>query len=92
MFSSVNEAARILEEGIAYRPSDVDVMWLGGFNFPRYRGGLMFWADSIGPRRIYEQIRIWEQRYGRRWAPAPLLQQLADANLSFADWQAKRQG
>lgn len=92
LFSSVNEAARILEEGIAYRPSDVDVMWLGGFNFPRYRGGLMFWADSIGPRRIYEQIRIWEQRYGRRWAPAPLLQQLADANLSFADWQAKRQG
>ena len=92
LFSSVNEAARILEEGIAYRPSDVDVMWLGGFNFPRYRGGLMFWADSIGPRRIYEQIRIWEQLYGRRWAPAPLLQQLADANLSFADWQAKRQG
>ena len=47
LFSSVNEAARILEEGHAYRPSDVDVMWIGGFNFPRYRGGLMYWATKL---------------------------------------------
>ncbi|MEM7407053.1 MAG: 3-hydroxyacyl-CoA dehydrogenase NAD-binding domain-containing protein [Pseudomonadota bacterium] len=92
LFSSVNEAARILSEGVAYRPSDVDVMWLGGFNFPRYRGGLMYWADQLGTRRIYDQIRIWEQRYGRRWAPAPLLQELAESNRSFAEWQAARAG
>lgn len=90
LFASVNEAARILEQGVAYRPSDVDVMWAGGFNFPRYRGGLMFWADQIGTRRIYDQIRVWQQRYGKRWTPAPLLQQLAESNQSFADWQAAR--
>jgi 3-hydroxyacyl-CoA dehydrogenase len=90
LFASVNEASRILEEGVAYRPSDVDVMWAGGFNFPRYRGGLMFWADQIGSRRIYDQIRVWHQRYGKRWTPAPLLQQLAENNQSFADWQAAR--
>ena len=48
LFSSVNEACRILEEGKAYRASDIDVMWLHGFGFPRYRGGLMYWADGIG--------------------------------------------
>ena len=50
LFSSVNEACRILEEGKAYRASDIDVMWLHGFGFPRYRGGLMYWADGIGVR------------------------------------------
>jgi 3-hydroxyacyl-CoA dehydrogenase len=91
LFASVNEAARILEEGHAYRPSDVDVMWLGGFSFPRYRGGLMYWADQIGTRRIYDQIRLWEQRYGRRWAPAKLLMELAESGRSFAEWQADRE-
>ena len=89
LFASVNEAAKILDEGIAYRPSDVDVMWVGGFNFPRYRGGLMYWADSIGVQEIYKQIRIWEQRYGKRWAPSRLLRQLAEAGGSFGEWQAQ---
>jgi 3-hydroxyacyl-CoA dehydrogenase len=48
LFASVNEACKILKEGKAYRASDIDVMWLGGFGFPRYRGGLMCWADTIG--------------------------------------------
>lgn len=91
LFSSVNEAARILEEGHAYRPSDVDVMWIGGFNFPRYRGGLMYWADQIGVAEIYRQIRNWEQQYGKRWKPAPLLVELAERGLTFAEWQAGRE-
>jgi 3-hydroxyacyl-CoA dehydrogenase len=70
LFSSVNEACRILEEGKAYRASDVDVMWLHGFGFPRYRGGLMFWADGIGVREVYNQIAAWHQQYGERWAPS----------------------
>jgi 3-hydroxyacyl-CoA dehydrogenase len=78
LFSSVNEACKILEEGKALRASDVDVMWLNGFGFPRYRGGLMYWADQIGARAIYNQIEIWHQRYGARWKPAALLQQLAE--------------
>ena len=73
LFASVNEACRILEEGKAYRASDIDVMWLHGFGFPRYRGGLMFWADGIGVKNVYAQIAAWHQQYGERWAPSPLL-------------------
>ena len=56
LFASVNEACKILEEGKAYRASDIDVMWLNGFGFPRYRGGLMYWADGIGVAEVYSQI------------------------------------
>src|SRR6516164_7327599 len=56
LFASVNEACKILEEGKAYRASDIDVMWLNGFGFPRYRGGLMYWADGIGVAEVYRQI------------------------------------
>ena len=83
LFSSVNEACKILEEGKAYRTSDVDVMWLHGFGFPRYRGGLFFWADGIGVRDVYNQIAAWHQQYGERWAPSKLLRELAESNTSF---------
>ena len=79
LFSSVNEACKILEEGKALRASDIDVMWLNGFGFPRYRGGLMFWADQIGAREVYNQIAAWHQRYGARWKPSRLLQELAQS-------------
>ena len=78
LFSSVNEACKILEEGKAIRASDIDVMWLNGFGFPRYRGGLMYWADTIGAREVYNQIAVWHQRYGPRWRPSKLLQELAE--------------
>jgi 3-hydroxyacyl-CoA dehydrogenase len=85
LFSSVNEACRILEEGKAYRASDIDVMWLHGFGFPRYRGGLMFWADGIGVRDVYNQIASWHQQYGERWAPSKLLRELAESNTPFRE-------
>jgi hypothetical protein len=71
LFASVNEACKILEEGKAYRASDIDVMWLNGFGFPRYRGGLMYWADGIGVAEVYRQIQAWHQQYGERWPPPP---------------------
>jgi 3-hydroxyacyl-CoA dehydrogenase len=78
LLASVNEACKILEEGKAYRASDIDVMWLHGFGFPRYRGGLMFWADNaMGAKAIHEQIAEWHQRYGDRWKPSKLLQEIA---------------
>jgi 3-hydroxyacyl-CoA dehydrogenase len=77
LFASVNEACKILEEGKALRASDVDVMWLHGFGFPRYRGGLMFWADQIGSKAVYEQVEAWHQRYGARWRPSELLRDVA---------------
>jgi 3-hydroxyacyl-CoA dehydrogenase len=85
LFASVNEACKILEEGKAYRTSDVDVMWLHGFGFPRYRGGLFFWADGIGVRDVYNQIAAWHQQYGERWAPSKLLRDLAETGTSFRD-------
>jgi 3-hydroxyacyl-CoA dehydrogenase len=85
LFASVNEACKILEEGKVYRASDIDVMWLGGFNFPRYRGGLMYWADGIGVAEVYRQIQAWHQQYGERWAPAALLRRLADTGTPLRE-------
>jgi 3-hydroxyacyl-CoA dehydrogenase len=85
LFASVNEACKILEEGKAYRASDIDVMWLNGFGFPRYRGGLMYWADGIGSGEVYRQISAWHQQYGERWAPSALLRRLAETNTPFRD-------
>ncbi|MGA7866132.1 MAG: 3-hydroxyacyl-CoA dehydrogenase NAD-binding domain-containing protein [Stellaceae bacterium] len=85
LFASVNEACKILEEDKAYRASDIDVMWLNGFGFPRYRGGLMYWADGIGVAEVYRQIAAWHQRYGERWAPAALLRRLAETNTPLRE-------
>ena len=85
LFASVNEACRILEEGKAYRAGDIDVMWLNGFGFPRYRGGLMYWADGIGVAEVYRQIAAWHQQYGERWAPSAFLRHLAETNTPFRE-------
>src|SRR5712692_2077528 len=85
LFASINEACKILDEGKALRASDIDVMWLHGFGFPRYRGGLMYWADGIGVREVYNQIAAWHQRYGERWAPSPLLRRLAEAGTPLRE-------
>jgi len=85
LFSSVNEACKILEEKIAYRASDVDIMWLYGFGFPRYRGGLMYWADGLGAQDVYNQIAAWHQQYGDRWAPSALLRKIAESGSSFRE-------
>ena len=85
LFSSVNEACRILEEGKAYRASDIDVMWLHGFGFPRYRGGLMYWADGIGVKDVHAQIANWHQQYGERWAPSRLLRELAESGTPYRE-------
>jgi len=78
LLASVNEACKILEEGKAYRASDIDVMWLHGFGFPRYRGGLMYWADTVGSKAILDQISEWHERYGARWRPSNLLREIGE--------------
>ena len=85
LFSSVNEACRIIEEGIARRAVEVDTMWLYGFGFPRYRGGLLYWADTVGVREVYDRIAAWHQRYGERWAPSPLLRRLAESGTPLKE-------
>jgi 3-hydroxyacyl-CoA dehydrogenase len=93
LYSMINEGARILEEGIALRPGDIDVVYANGYGFPRYRGGPMFYADTVGPRTVYDGICRYRERYGDTWwTPAPLLERLADEGWSFADWHRARSG
>ncbi|MXY16551.1 MAG: 3-hydroxyacyl-CoA dehydrogenase [Acidobacteria bacterium] len=85
LYPLVNEGARILEEGIALRASDIDVVWMHGYGFPRYRGGPMFWADLVGLRTIYDAMSRLYDEHGERLAPAPLLKRLAEQGKGFGD-------
>lgn len=90
MYSMINEGALILEEGIAMRPSDIDVVFCHGYGMPRYRGGPMQYGDACGLDKVVEAMEKYRARYGDMyWTPAPLLVKLADAGKSFADWQAE---
>jgi len=92
MFSMVNEGALILQEGIAARPSDIDVVYAHGYGMPRYRGGPMHYADAVGIEKVVSSISKYRDRYGDLyWTPAALLTKLADSGKSFADW-AREQG
>ena len=86
LYPLVNEGARILEEGIAQRPGDIDVIWLYGYGFPRYRGGPMFWADTVGTGEIYEAMKGFFEVHGAWMEPAPLLEQLAKEGKGFAGY------
>ena len=80
----VNEGARILEEGMALRASDIDVIYLTGYGFPAWRGGPMFYADTIGLANVVARIEEFEQRHGAAlWTPAPLLKRLAMEGKTF---------
>jgi 3-hydroxyacyl-CoA dehydrogenase len=83
----INEGALILEEGIAQRPSDIDVVYVYGYAFPVAKGGPMFWADQIGLQAVYDKICEFRDRYGEQyWKPAPLLERLAKEGKTFAQW------
>ncbi|HKJ72682.1 MAG TPA: 3-hydroxyacyl-CoA dehydrogenase NAD-binding domain-containing protein, partial [Alphaproteobacteria bacterium] len=87
IYSMINEGARILEEGVAMRSSDIDVVYTAGYGFPRYRGGPMAYADSIGLKTIYEGIMKYRDLFGpMHWEPADLLVKLVKEDKSFADW------
>jgi 3-hydroxyacyl-CoA dehydrogenase len=86
-FALINEGFKILEEGIAQRPSDIDVVYAFGYGFPAFRGGPMFYADAIGLERIYETICEFSQTYGQEfWQPAALLTQLVAEGKTLTQW------
>ncbi|MBI2205143.1 MAG: enoyl-CoA hydratase/isomerase family protein [Candidatus Rokubacteria bacterium] len=86
LYPMVNEGARILEEKIAIRASDIDVIWVYGYGWPVYRGGPMFWADQIGLPALRDRMLEFKKQSGDDfWAPAPLLARLADAGKGFLD-------
>jgi 3-hydroxyacyl-CoA dehydrogenase len=91
IFALVNEGARVLEEGIAASPADVDVIWCNGYGFPRHRGGPLFHADTLGLADVLDAIRGYAREHGERyWTPAPLLVRLAESGGSFSAWAAER--
>ena len=87
MYPLINEGAKILGEGIAIRPSDVDVIWIYGYGFPLGKGGPMFYADQVGPKAVYEVMSALHAEHGEMLRPAPLLKELASSGKSFAGLQ-----
>ena len=85
-----NEGAKIVEEGIALRASDCDVMYLNGYGFPAWRGGPMWQADNMGLKTVAQKIKAYEAKYGARWKIAPLIEKLAAEGSSFAALDAKK--
>ncbi len=86
IYAMVNEGARLLEEGIALRASDIDVVYLTGYGFPAWRGGPMFYADTVGLPEVLARVEEFESRAGPElWGPAPLLRSLAQRGKSFSD-------
>lgn len=89
IYPLINEGARILDEGIAQRASDIDVVWINGYGFPAYRGGPMHYADSVGLKRVYDKICEYRDTLGNEfgyWEPAPLLEKLALEGGQLADY------
>ncbi|MGA3298916.1 MAG: 3-hydroxyacyl-CoA dehydrogenase NAD-binding domain-containing protein [Candidatus Acidiferrales bacterium] len=88
IYALVNEGARILEEGYALRAVDIDIIYLNGYGFPAYRGGPMWYADTVGLKKVYERILEFQNHHGELWEPAPLLKKLAEQGKGFADFNA----
>jgi 3-hydroxyacyl-CoA dehydrogenase len=88
----VNEGAQVLGEGIALRAADIDVVYLNGYGFPAWRGGPMFYADTVGMKAVVARIEEFRERHGDDlWAPAPLLRRLAEGGSSFGEFDRQKQ-
>ena len=83
MYALVNVGAQILEEGIALRAGDIDIVYINGYGFPAYRGGPMFWAEQIGLDKVHAKIEEYHKAHGVFWEPAPLLTRLAKAGKGW---------
>ncbi len=93
LYPLLNEGIRILDEGIAQRASDVDVVWCAGYGFPRYRGGPMFYADTLGLPVLLAGMEKYREMFGpMHWEPAPLLVRLVGEGRTLADWDKQRRG
>jgi 3-hydroxyacyl-CoA dehydrogenase len=89
VYALVNEGARILEEKIAQRASDIDLVYLNGYGFPLLRGGPLFYADSVGLMEVVSAIRRYARGvHPKPWTPAPLLEKLAASGSSFASFDS----
>jgi 3-hydroxyacyl-CoA dehydrogenase len=87
IYALVNEGARILEEGYALRAVDIDIIYLNGYGFPAYRGGPMWFADTVGLDTVYQRVMEFHRQHGPLWEPAPLLAELAKQKSRFRDFK-----
>ena len=91
LYPLLNEGFRILEEGVAMRASDIDVVWAAGYGFPRYRGGPMFYAEAIGLKTLLDGMVRYREQFGpMHWEPAKLLVELVKSGRSVAEWERSR--
>ena len=91
IFALANEGFRILEEGIAQRPGDIDIVYLYGYGFPAWRGGPMHYAEAIGLDKVLARIEEFRERFGEdNWTPAPLLEKLVADGRSLKDWADRK--
>ena len=90
VLSMINEAANILFDGIAVTASDVDIVLVHGYGFPRWRGGLLYYADQIGVERLLAMLRMFAAEDPVVWRPSPVLINCAETKISLADWRAQK--
>jgi 3-hydroxyacyl-CoA dehydrogenase len=91
LYPLMNEGFRILEQGVAQRASDIDVVWCAGYGFPRYRGGPMFYAQTIGLPALLDGLNRYRERFGpMHWEAAPLLLQLVRTGKNIDEWESER--
>ncbi len=84
IYALINEGAKVLEDGIAQRASDIDLIYVNGYGFPAWRGGPLFHADTIGLDKVHARVCEFHRQHGAFWTPAPLLERLAKAGKTFA--------
>jgi 3-hydroxyacyl-CoA dehydrogenase len=89
-YALINEGAKILEEGIALRAVDIDIIYINGYGYPAWRGGPMWYADTVGLKKVYERVSQFHEEHGDLWEPAPLLKRLAEAGKTFADFDKEK--
>ena len=85
-YALINEGAKILEEGIALRAVDIDIIYINGYGYPAWRGGPMWYGNTVGLKKVYERVNQFHEEHGELWEPAPLLKRLAEEGKTFADF------
>ena len=90
LYPLIDIGAQLLDDGIALRAGDIDVVYIYGYGFPKYRGGPMYYADQVGLDNVYRDILAFHREYGEAWRPAPLLKRLAEEGSSFAAWDSSK--
>ncbi len=87
IYPMINEGAKLLEEGMAIRSSDIDVVWVNGYGWPVYRGGPMYFGDQVGPENVLAKMKEFQATMGDDFKPAPLLEKLVAEGKKFADFK-----